>query len=231
MFRPVQSKKLHKQVFEQIQGLILSGRIKPGERLPSERDLSEMLQVSRNSIREALRSLEVLGIVECRHGGGNYIKLDIGSGILEPLSIMFQLHGGGLADILDVRRTLESEAAALAARRIAPERAKELLSIVERLKGEKGELECVRLDKEFHLKIAEASGNALILSFLNAISSILERSIKDGRRAIMRSLRDHGVLVASHEALCKAIAKGDPDAARRAVDRHFKMIVDNLPKA
>lgn len=228
MFRPVQSSRLHKQVFQQIEKLILDGSLKPGDKLPSERDLSEMLEVSRNSIREALRSLEILGIVECRQGGGNYIKFDIGSGLIEPLSIIFQLHGGKLTDILDARRVLESKAASLAASRIGEKDAQELRDIVGKLKEETKETAKIRLDKEFHFKIAESSGNVLLLAFLSAMSSLLERSIKDGRKAIMRSFTDNELLLKSHERICEAIASRDPAEAAAAMEEHFKMIVDNI---
>ncbi|OGV49703.1 MAG: hypothetical protein A2017_11055 [Lentisphaerae bacterium GWF2_44_16] len=228
MFRPVQNKKLHQQVFEQIQAMILKGRLKSGDRLPSERELGELLHVSRNSIREALRALEILGIIECHHGGGNYIKCDISSGILEPLSLIFRLHGGSLSDILEMRRLLEGEAAALAAERITPERAADLSRLIDTLRHCTDETESIRLDKEFHLKIAEYSGNVLLLSFLTAISSLLERSIQDGRQAIMRTFHDHDQLLTMHKNICKAVTAGNPKAATSAVNRHFKMIIDNL---
>ncbi len=230
MFRPVQSKRLHQQVFEQIQRMLLSGRLKPGDKLPSERDLVEQLKVSRNSIREALRSLEVLGIVECRQGGGNYIKLDIGSGLLEPMSIMFHLRGGKLSDILELRKSLEASAAALAAERATPEQLEELMAILESFKAEDSEAGDIRLDKELHFKIAEISGNALLTSFLSAISSLFESSIKRGRLGIMRSIGSKAKLSAAHSRLCEAIAARDSAGAAAASDAHFKMILDNLPE-
>jgi len=228
MFRPVQSKRLHQQVFEQIQEMLLSGRLKPGDKLPSERDLVELLKVSRNSIREALRSLEVLGIIECRQGGGNYIKLDVGAGLLEPMSIMFHLRGGKFTDILEVRRSLEASAVALAAERATPEQGRALMSLIESLKADPSEAGSVRIDKELHFKIAELSGNALLMSFLSAISSLLESSIKRGRVGIMRSIGNKAKLLEAHERICKAIVAGDREAAVSASDAHFKMILDNL---
>lgn len=231
MFQPVRNKRLHQQIFEQIQALILNGELKPGDKLPSERVLVEMLKASRNSIREALRSLEILGIIECRHGGGNFIRCDMRSGLIEPLSIMFQLHGGNFTDILEVRRSLEAEAIALAAVRITPEQSECLRNIIEKIRVEKDEDESIRLDKEFHLKIAEFSGNMLLLAFLTAISSILEKSIKDGRRVIMRSFRNHKELFKAHEKIYASIAAHDKDAAVKEIGRHFKMIIDNIHKS
>lgn len=230
MFQPVQSKRLHQQVFEQIQTLIVDGQLKPGDRLPSERDLGELLHVSRNSIREALRALEILGIIECRHGGGNYIKCDISSGMLEPLSLIFRLHGGTFSDILEMRRLMEGEAASLAAARITPEQTEELSRLIEILRNCTDEAESIRLDKEFHLKIAQYSGNVLLLTFLTAISSLLERSIQDGRQAIMRTFRDHEQLFLMHKNIYRAIANGNSKAAATAVNRHFEIIIDNLSK-
>lgn len=230
MFQPVQNKRLHQQVFEQIQELIVGGKLRPGDRLPSERDLGELLQVSRNSIREALRALEVLGIIECRHGGGNYIKFDISAGIIEPLSLIFRLHGGSFTDILEVRRSLETEAAALAAERITPAQAEELTGLVDTIRRTDNENDHIQLDKAFHLKIVEISGNVLLLAFLTAISSLLERSIQDGRQAIMRTFRNHTQLLSMHEEICRAIISHDRAATTMAVTKHFKMIMDNLER-
>lgn len=230
VFHPVQNKRLHQQVFEQIQALIIDGQLKPGDRLPSERDLGEMLHVSRNSIREALRALEILGIIECRHGGGNYIKCDISSGILEPLSLLFKLHGGTLPEILEMRCLLESEAAALASERISRKEAESLSMLLENIRICTDEAESIKLDKEFHLKIAEYSGNVLLLTFLTAISSLLERSIQDGRQAIMRTFKNHEQLLAVHKSICSAVITGKSKAAAESVKRHFKMIIDNLEK-
>jgi len=230
MFRPVHSKRLHQQVFEQIQEMLLSGHLKLGDKLPAERELVELLKVSRNSIREALRSLEVLGIIECRHGGGNYIKLEIGSGLFEPMSIMFHLRGGKFCDVLEVRRSLEASAVSLASERITPEQGKELMRILERLKSEKSEAGNVRLDKELHYKIAEISGNALLMSFLAAISSLLESAIKRGRLGIMSSIENKAKLLAVHAHICEAIVAHDSDGAIAASNTHFKMILDNPPE-
>jgi len=228
MFQPVQSKKLHQQVFEQIQNLIAEGELKPGDRLPSERDLGEMLQVSRNSIREAIRALEALGIIESRHGGGNYITSDISSGMLEPLSLTFRLHGGTFTDLLEVRRALENEAAVLAAGRITRPQKTALKKLMEQFRQCADEEASVRADKELHLKIAEYSGNVLLRTFLTAISSLLERAIKDGRQGIIRAFKDHEQLADMHDAICQAVIGGDAKAAGKAVDHHFKMIIDNL---
>jgi len=228
MFHPVQSKKLHQQVFEQIQQLIVDGELKSGDRLPSERDLCEILHVGRNSIREALRALEALGIIESHQGGGNYITSDIGSGLLEPLALNFRLHGGTFNDLWEVRRALENEAAILAAGRITAEQKTALQSLLDAFRQCDREAESVRLDKEFHLKIAECSGNVMLRTFLSAISSLLESAIQNGRKGIMRAFADRSELVAMHEAIGEAILNGDSRAASAAVEHHFQMILDNL---
>jgi GntR family transcriptional repressor for pyruvate dehydrogenase complex len=146
------------------------------------------------------------------------------------LSLIFRLHGGSLSDILEMRRLLESEAAALAAERIAPEQAESLTQLIDNIRECTDEAESIRLDKEFHLKIAEYSGNVLLLVFLTAISSLLERSIQDGRQAIMRTFRSHNQLLSVHKEICRAITAGKAKAATTAVNRHFKMIIDNLPE-
>ncbi len=228
IFKPLSSKLLHRQVFEHIQEMVMSGELSPGDRLPSERDMSEMFKVSRNSVREALKALEILGILECRQGGGNYIKCDISAGIIEPLSILFKLHKGRFTDLLEARRALEAEAASLAASRISSEETAVLEDLMKRIRSTGSEKESVALDKELHLKIAAYSGNIMLLAFLTAISSMLETAIKDGRKAIMSTFKDREQLFDAHEEICRAIINHDKDAASAAVNKHFKMILDNI---
>lgn len=228
MFVPVQNKRLYQQVAEQIQEMILDGRLKSGDRLPAERIMAEQFSVSRNSIREAIRALEILGIAESRQGGGNFIVAGKSSCLFEPLSIMFKLHNGTFTDLLEIRRGLEMEAAALAAQRITQDEATGLVSIMEALKQADSEQRSIELDKQLHLLIAELSGNVMLSGFLNAISRLLEQAVRDGRKLILSSCRSDKTLIAMHQKLCNAIIAKDSKAAARICSKHFDFILDNL---
>ena len=99
MFNSISNKKVYEQVIEQIQKNIMDGTFKNGDKLPSERELSEKMAVSRTSIREALRVLETMGVVESRQGEGNFICSNIEKSLLQPLSMMFKLNNGSWSDI------------------------------------------------------------------------------------------------------------------------------------
>jgi len=230
MFSPLQNQKIYQQVASQIQDMILDGRLKSGDKLPPERAMSEQLKVSRNSIREAIRALEILGIVESHQGGGNFIVAGSSDCLFEPLSVMFKLRNGSFTDLLEIRRGLEIEAASLAARKIDKARKKEMKALLEKFKHAENEQESIELDKKLHLLIAEISGNEMLSAFLNSISKLFEQAVRDGRRMIVKSFGSNDTLMEMHRDLCDAIMSGKPDSAAKACRRHFDIILDNLKK-
>ena len=136
MFSNISNKKVYEQVIEQIQDNIMDGTFKKGDKLPSERDLSETMGVSRTSIREALRVLETMGVVESRQGEGNFICSNIEKSLLQPLSMMFKLNEGSWSDIFELRNVLEIECARLSALRATELDCRELLDIVQKMEAE-----------------------------------------------------------------------------------------------
>ncbi len=227
MFTPVKNKKVYQLIVEQIQEMILAGELQAGDKLPSERDMAETFEASRSSIREAVRSLEILGIIESRQGEGNYIRGASGTQWLEPLSVMFKLNGGTFDEILEMRQILECEAARLAAERIDEDQKKALSSLVESIKGTQNEEERAKFDRAFHLLIAEASRNILITSVIGAINAILKNFIEEARESVNVWANDPGVLTAQHQKVCDAILKGDGDAAAKEMCIHFEFVVDS----
>lgn len=224
MFTRIKSKKLYQLVIEQIQDMILDGRLKKGDKLPSERDLSEQLGISRTSIREALRALEIIGLIESRQGEGNFIKGDIESSFFEPLSVMFKLNRGNPHDILEMRMILEIESAKLASKRISEEDSMELQALMIQLKKAKNEKESAKIDKKIHYKIAEITGNSLIMNLLNTISSLMETFIKDAREKILEQKETREFLVKQHENIVDALIERDTDKARLSMKEHLEYI-------
>ncbi|HDQ13482.1 MAG TPA: FadR family transcriptional regulator [Sediminispirochaeta sp.] len=227
-FERIETKKIYRRVNDQIQQLILSGQLKIGDRLPAERQLSEQLGVSRNSIREALRSLEILGLIESKQGEGNFIVDRIAESFFEPLSILFKLHDGNFQDILEIRLILEVEAAALAAERIDEDAKRQLQLLLEKLTACTEERDCVEIDRMIHYRIAEATKNYLIIVFLEGISGILTRHIKNAREAILSAMHQRGILIDIHSRVIDAIIDNDPDAARTRMREHFQAVIESL---
>jgi GntR family transcriptional repressor for pyruvate dehydrogenase complex len=231
MFNPIKSTKVYEQVIDQIKDMIYKGTLKKGDRLPSERSLVEQLQVSRASIREALSALEVIGLIECRQGGGNYIKTSFEDNLLEPLSIMYMLEGSNPQEIWELRKTMEVEAVGLAANRINDEQLKELKTLLSSFNIDEDESYNAEIDKQFHYKIAECSGNILIYNILKTVSALVEDFIKDIRRTILTDKENWDVLFSQHKEICLAIERHNSDDARQAMRQHLDYANTYLEKA
>ncbi|WP_026894366.1 FadR/GntR family transcriptional regulator [Clostridiisalibacter paucivorans] len=228
MFKPIKSKKIYEYVVEQIQQMIVNGDLKSGDKLPSERELAERLKVSRTSIREALRALEVLGLIESRQGEGNFIKESLDNGFFQPLSVMFMLNKDNPSDILELRIAIEVEAASLAARRINDEDIQELEELMDKLIESDDEKYSAKYDTEIHYKIASVTKNYLIINLLNGISSLIETFIKNARESILRENEEKDILIKQHRKICDALIERDPDKAASAMREHLIFVNDYL---
>lgn len=236
MFNNISNKKVYEQVIEQIQNNIMEGIFKKGDKLPSERELSEKMGVSRTSIREALRVLETMGVVESRQGEGNFICSNIEKSLLQPLSMMFKLNNGSFSDIYELRSILEIECARLSAIRATDMDCRELLSVVEEMEqetfGENRYEILVELDKKFHNTLSDISKNYLIESLFSTISNLFEKFIEDARYKIILfdSEQANKSLLIQHKKICESIIKKNQDMAVEAMREHMEYIMENAVK-
>jgi GntR family transcriptional repressor for pyruvate dehydrogenase complex len=218
-------------VVDGIKRMILEGRLRPGERLPVEKDLAEALGVSRGSLREGIRALAILGIVKVRQGDGSYItSLDV-SRLLAPMGFVVDLQGEGQAPhIHAVRRLLESEAARLAAMRItdgALADAKALLDEAEHILSHAPQEHerLIETDIAFHRIIASHTGNPVLVGMIESLAS---RTVRD---RLWRSLREDGADYRTHEehvAIWRALRARDPECARVRMANHLLGIEESL---
>jgi GntR family transcriptional repressor for pyruvate dehydrogenase complex len=228
MFTPIKNTKVYEQVVEQIKRMILDGTLKKGDKLPTERDLAEQLQVSRASVREALRALDVIGLVESRQGAGNYIRESFENSLFEPMSMIFMLERGTPLEIYEFRRILEIETAVLAASRISDEEVEVLGRLIQEMKGCDDEDRSVALDKEFHFTIAKASKNLLIININQVISQLIDEFIKDSRKKILMFEDNKIKLNIQHQMLYYALRSRDAEGAQKAMSGHFKLVEEYL---
>jgi len=220
-FTPLESGSRGEAVREQLLAAITRGEFRPGDKLPSENELVAQFGVSRVSVREALRALQALGIIEIHHGRGSFVTRGPGKQYLEPFSSWLQVHRDEIIDLTKVRGALDELAAAEAAASGDVAAVAEVADLHERFAAAVGGApaieELVRLDVAFHNAIAVASGSSLLPGLLKELNTLFT----DSRRAAFalpgraeRSAEEHGRIVA-------AIQTGDPDAARRAAAEHL----------
>ncbi len=229
MFKPIKSKKIYEVVIEEIQQQIIAGTLNRGDKLPTERELAEQLDVSRTSVREAMRTLEVLGIIQVKQGGGNFIKERFDDALVEPLSMMFVLNESHPREIVDLRQIIEVESAYRAAERITDEDIEELRGIVEQLRIQtnlKNESMSVRYDKAFHYSICRIANNFLFSNILNMLSNLMDTLIEDARGIILLKEENQQVLIEQHEKIFHALEKRDSKAAAAAMREHITLIID-----
>src|SRR5437773_498188 len=220
-FEAVKKTKLYEKVVQQVQGMIADGLLKPGDRLPPERELAETFQVSRSSLRDAIRALEVMGLVEPRQGEGTIVRDLSASSLVSPLSAVLSQKRELVGELLDVRRIIEPPLAARAARHATPEDLARLKDILRRQKEkvERGEL-AVEEDSEFHYTIARAAKNSVVLKVLDVFMDLLresrERSLQVGGR-LQKSF-------AGHVRILSAICRRNAPAAEKAMRRHIEEV-------
>lgn len=206
-------------VLEQLREAIISGRIRPGERLPAERDLCEEFGVGRPTLREALRSLEAVGMIEVRPGkaGGSYAVTPSEATVGEALAALVNLRGASLEDLAEFRLDFEGENAAWAARRADASdiAALEALAAEARAAGGAAVAEA---DVRWHEALARATRNRLRIGIALGIhDSVLRR-----HRALLRPDAHSATIPEDIAAITAAVAAGDPEAARRLMRGHVE---------
>ncbi|KHD38661.1 GntR family transcriptional regulator [Clostridium acetobutylicum] len=230
MFSPVKSTKVYEQIIEQFKIMIANGTLKKGDKLPSERELVSQLGVSRASIREALSALQMIGFVEARHGEGNFIRENFEESLIDPFLLIFMLNGSNKEQILELRRIIEVETAALAAKKITDEEVKELEVCLEDLTEAENETLKGKYDKKFHYNIAKASKNILIVNMLNAVSSLMDSFISEARGRILMVEDNKNVLMKQHRSMLEALRNHDSKAASNAMSEHLDLIYEYIIK-
>lgn len=181
--QPVRRVRAHEQVVRQLENLISSGELQAGDRLPSERELAGRFQVSRVTVRQALSVLEAMGLIESRIGHGTFARTDVSLSVTNLASAL-RLARGSLTEQLELRRLIEPQVASLAAERSTDEDCDELLRHISAQEASfAGNEPFVEEDSAFHLAIARATNNTLVVKMVNGIQELLRESHEDSLRA------------------------------------------------
>jgi GntR family transcriptional regulator, transcriptional repressor for pyruvate dehydrogenase complex len=225
---PVRPLALKERVIRQLAQLIEGGILKPGDQLPSERDLSEDLQVSRGTVREAVQFLQTLGLVEIRHGLGTFVRLanDAG-GLGERWREWTIRHAERIHDLLEIRKGLEPFAAELAAQRAGPGDVAAMEDALELMKPAVDSPDVtglVQADLAFHHAVCAAAGNAALTGFADALGEQLVQE----RGAIWNLPGRPARSIVEHRAIFEAVRDGDQQRARRTALEHLESVERDL---
>ena len=223
-------KKEYRVVFDYFKGKILSGEIGIGYKLPAERDIAEQLGVSRNSVREAIRMLEMMGFVESLQGSGNYICCDPHGYFTQSFNMLMVLRDISYNEIFDTRRAMEFEALTLAVQNITQEELERLHDVLQQMDEPMSLKSNAKLDVEFHRILIQASHNTLMIYLTQLMSDLLDIFIKNLRTSILADRRRAKALRASHWDIYNALLTHDAARAYEAMEQHFEIVKEHVIK-
>jgi GntR family transcriptional repressor for pyruvate dehydrogenase complex len=234
-FNQVRQRRLSDDIVERLEGMILEGTLKAGERLPAERVLAEQFGVSRPSLREAIQKLVAKGMLVSRQGGGNYVIESLGSTFSDPLLQLLENNPEVQRDLLEFRHTLEGSCAYYAAQRATELDREQLKAAFDRLQDcytrgdEVSRAQEGEADANFHLAIAEASHNAVLLHTIRGLFDLLKRNVVTNIGGMYKQRGEtRDMLISQHRELYLAIIEGRAQDAREVSSRHILYVQEVL---
>lgn len=219
-FESVNRNTLAKQVVDRIIQLLVSGQLKPGDKLPTEMELLDVLNVSRPVLREALSALEVLGVITRKTRGGTYFNNKIGA---HPFSVMLALSMDNLPAVVEARMALELGLVTMAAEKINDGQLRQLKETIEDIK-KSADNNYGAADKEFHRIIAVSADNPVVEGMINSLLFTHEKTDRE------ITFREPELTVEHHTAIYNALANHDPDDAFKKMYHHLKYVRDKVLK-
>ncbi|UWQ91031.1 FCD domain-containing protein [Aliisedimentitalea scapharcae] len=226
-FEKVQPEKLSTSVVRQIEQLILRGILRPGERLPSERELSDKLGVSRPSLRDAVAELQQRGLLSSRAGSGIFVADVLGSAFSPALIQLFASQDEAVFDYLSFRRDMEGLAAQRAAKFGSDSDLKVIQTILDKMEvaqTKRNPEEEAKLDAQFHSAIIDASHNVVMLHMMRSMFDLLREGVFYNRKIMFKQRTSRAALLDQHRAINDALQARDPDRARTAVEDHLDYV-------
>lgn len=227
MLRTIESTRVSQEAVDQIVSLIESRQLQPGDRLPGERRLVESLGVSRTSVREALRSLEGMGLIEVRAGKGAYVKHPISEFVESTLPNPLLVDRNTLKKLFELREIIETGAAAIAAMEATEEDLQIVRSAVEGVETNFAEENLdgmVEADIQLHRAILVATGNDILVRVMDNIADLL----KEMRRTSLSVTEGVQQTIAGHRAILAALERHEPELARKAMQVHLQSVIAKI---
>lgn len=224
--RPIPREGASERLVHRILGMVTAGSLRPGDRLPPERELAELFNVSRPTVREAVRALIVLGVLRARQGDGITVSPLEAADLLGPLTFFLTLREVEVEHLYEARAVIEGEIAAHAATRAGPEDRTVLEALIEAQLGAVADPERYRrIDTAFHRRLAEIAGNPFLARAAESLNVLgLEfRKLASETAGVIR------LSIADHRAILAALHAADPRAARRAMEAHMRHVLATTP--
>ncbi|GAA6209044.1 FCD domain-containing protein [Cognatishimia sp. WU-CL00825] len=230
-FQKVTPEKLSTSVIRQIELLILRGILRPGERLPAERELSERLGVSRPSLREAIAELQSRGLLSSKAGAGIFVADVLGNAFSPALVDLFSSHDDAVFDYIAFRRDMEGLAAERAAKFASDTDLKVIDTVFKKMEAahpKRNPTDEAQLDADFHLAIIEASHNVIMLHMMRSMYQLLREGVFYNRTIMFKQRTTRTELLEQHRSINTALQARDAAAARQAVSDHLTYVERSL---
>jgi GntR family transcriptional regulator, transcriptional repressor for pyruvate dehydrogenase complex len=222
---PIRRSAISEDIIRHIMDLIRNHELRPGDKLPSERQLAEEFQVSRVSLREGMRTLAFMNILDVRTGDGTYVTSLSAESLMEPLEFVLEVDDSTIIQLLQARQMVEPQLAAQAAHLITENELEELDACLQQLQDEKTDYsQLSKMDVDFHLLIAQAARNPFMFRFMSSLRSLGERS--RNRTIQIDTVRRQSQQ--DHEAIVQALHARDAQSARAAMAWHLEHIEQGL---
>ncbi|MBW1783884.1 MAG: FadR family transcriptional regulator [Deltaproteobacteria bacterium] len=229
MFKKISPRKISDEIIEQFKEMLNKGELKPGDELPSERELAEMIGVSRPPLREALHALQTMGFIEIRPRSKIVVRSVVEKFLGDPVSILIAEDRGKLFELLEIRRALESWVAYNAAKRASRENIEKIERIIEKdqenLRLKKDD---AKTDADFHVSIAQATENTIFSHLMASCYHILWNTQIVSRETLFRKEGNRELIAGQHLTIFEAIQGRDPERAAREARRHIDFVAKEL---
>jgi len=224
---PIKKKRLSEYVIDELRTFIATNDLKEGDKLPAEKDLAEKLETSKGSLREALRILEIAGLVDVIPGKGIFVKNSAGD-LIVPLPAWVTNNKKEIKKHFEARLIIEPEIAALAAQRISKKQLQGIERNILRQADCSGDdiVSMINADIEFHRLVAEAAGNDTLSMLMNSLS----RLSFHGWKAALRVKNRNKTAVQEHRHIRDCLAQHDESAARASMREHMQISIQLLKK-
>jgi GntR family transcriptional repressor for pyruvate dehydrogenase complex len=209
------------KVIGYVKAMILDEKLNLGDKLPTEREMAETLNLGRYSVREALRIMENMGLIESRQGSGNYLSSNICKNLTQSLSMLLLVKQVDFHEISQLRRAIELHAYRLAMDNISKQQLGEMKKLLEKMNASNLKEE-VQSDRAFHYLIIKASGNKLMISIMEALSELCEEFIEQVLRQSTAEMK--GKFTQSHLKMLEGLETKDSDKGYQAINEHYDLI-------